>query len=435
MANDLLSSIKFEAKAADKCRKQVVVSIDQDTVKKEAEKATREYANYVSVPGFRKGKAPVAMLKSRYADDIKQELERRLVSSAYQKLAQDDSMDILNCGVDGEIKLEMDKALTFTFNVDIAPEIELGDYSNLKVDVEKKEISDKEVDERIAMYRTMYSNYTDVDGAAELEDMLKVSYTSDFKLADDANQFVKRQVEATENFLWLKEPEMIPGANALLVGKVAGDEVKIKAVYPADYREEALANQTVNYDLKVLAIQRRSELTDEELVAKLQAPSFEEFKATIKMSLERDCEDANNAKVLDAVGVKLDETVKDFELPEAFLAGETNRELRKLADTTVKSEADAEEFKKNMETHQKTAADSAKKALRRSLIIRKIAKLEKISVTEEEMNQQIAAMSSYYGYKVAELRNLLEKNGSIDEVHFNMLSAKVLQFIADKMNK
>lgn len=435
MANDLLNAINLEVKDGEKCAKQVLVTIDQDTVKKEADKATRNVANYVSIPGFRKGKAPISVIKSRYADSIKEELERQLVSAAYTKVSQDESMDILSCNLDGEVAIELDKAVSFAFKVAVAPEIDLGDYKNIKVEVEKKEVTDKEVDERIAMYRTMYSNYNDVDGAAEMEDMLKVSYTSDFVAPEDASAFVKRQAEASENYLWLKEPEMIPGANKCLVGAKAGDEVKFTAEYPADYREAALASKTINYDLKVLAVQRRSELTDEELVAKLQAPSFEEFKNTIKSALERDIEDANNAKVLDAVGTELDKIVKDFELPEAFLAGETNRELRKLADSLVKSEADGEEFTKNIEDHKKTAEENAKKALRRSLIIRKLAKIEKITVSEEEINQQISVMASYYGYKAKELRSLMEKNGSIDEVYFNMLSAKTLQFIADNMNK
>ena len=435
MANDLLNAVKLEVKDGEKCNKQILVTIDQDTVKKEADKATRNVANYVSIPGFRKGKAPVSVIKSRYVDSIKEELERQLVSAAYTKISQDETMDILSCNLDGEVKVELDKELTFAFKVAVAPEIDLGDYKNIKVEVEKKEVSDKEVDERIAMYRTMYSNYADVDGAAEMDDMLKVSYTSDFVAPEDASQFVKRQAEASENYLWLKEPETIPGANAALKGAKVGDEVKFTAEYPADYREAALAGKTINYDLKVLAVQRRSELTDEELIAKLQVPSFEEFKNTIKTALERDFEDANNAKVLDAVGAELDKTVKDFELPEAFLAGETNRELRKLADSMVKSEADGEEFTKNIEEHKKVAEENAKKALRRSLIIRKLAKIEKITVSEEEMNQQISVMASYYGYKAKELRALMEKNGSIDEVYFNMLSAKTLQFIADNMNK
>ena len=118
-----------------------------------------------------------------------------------------------------------------------------------------------------------------------------------------------------------------------------------------------------------------------------------------------------------------------------MLEAETDEALQRKAQETVKSEADAEEFKKNLDEHKKTAEENAKKSLRRSLILRKIARLEKIAVTNEEMDQQIAVMSSYYGYKPKELRANLEKSGNIDELHFNMLSAKVLQFVADNIKK
>ena len=434
MAKDLMDAMTFDAKEVVNCRKQIEVTIPADVVSAEAEKAAKAFASYVNIPGFRKGKAPVGMLKSRYADDIKQELERRLVSAAYQKVASADE-DVLSCGIEGSPKVEFDKEFKFTFNVDLAPEIDLGEYKGLEVAVETKEISDADVAERLNMYRTMYANYADVTDEAKAEDMLKVSYTSDFTVPETASAYLKRQVEAADNFLWLKEPEMIPGSVAALTGAKVGDVKEFAAVYPADYREADLAGKTVNYKVTVNAVQRRQELSDEELVKKLNAPSIDEFKATLKASMEREMEDANNAKLLDAVGEKLDAVVKDFELPAAFLEGETNRELNKLASAQVKSEADAEEFKKNLDEHKKTAGENAKKSLRRSLILRKIARLEKIVVTNEEMDQQIAVMSSYYGCKPKELRATLEKNGNIDELHFNMLSAKVLQFVADNIKK
>ena len=434
MAKDLMDSITVEAKEVVNCRKQVEVTIPADVVAAEAEKAARAFASYVNIPGFRKGKAPVAMLKSRYADDIKQELERRLVSSAYQKISNTDE-DVLNCTLDGKVEVAFDKEFKFTFNVDLAPEIELGEYKGLEVAVETKEISDEDVAERLNMYRTMYANYADVAEEAKADDMLKVSYTSDFTVPETASAYLKRQVEANDNFLWLKEPEMIPGSVAALTGAKVGDVKEFAAVYPADYREADLAGKTVNYKVTVNAVQRRQELTDDELCKKLNAPSVEEFKNTLKLSMEREIADANNAKLLDAVADKLDETVKEFELPAAFLEGESARELNKMASAQVKSEADAEEFKKNLDEHKKTAEENAKKSLRRSLILRKIARLEKISVANEEVDQQIAVMSSYYGYKPKELRATLEKNGNIEELYFNMLSAKVLQFVADNIKK
>ena len=105
MANDLMNAVKLEVKDGEKCTKQILVNIDLDTVKKETEVAVRNVANYVSIPGFRKGKAPISVIKSRYTDSIKEELERKLISTAYTKISQDESMDILSCNLDGETSI------------------------------------------------------------------------------------------------------------------------------------------------------------------------------------------------------------------------------------------------------------------------------------------------------------------------------------------
>ena len=160
-----------------------------------------------------------------------------------------------------------------------------------------------------------------------------------------------------------------------------------------------------------------------------------EFRALLKTSLEREAEAENNNKLIDAVYEKLDSQVPEFEMPEAFLQSEAARELRKIADSTVKSEADAEEFKKNAETHRAAAEQAARKSLRRSLILRKIARDEKITVTAPEVEEQVKGMSRYYGYQEKEFRAMLEKTGGIEELQLNILNAKVLSFLADNVKK
>ena len=102
---------------------------------------------------------------------------------------------------------------------------------------------------------------------------------------------------------------------------------------------------------------------------------------------------------------------------------------------TVKSEADAEAFKKETAKHNEAAAEAAKKALRRTFILRKIAQLEKISVDRNEIDAQISSMSRYYGYKPRELRNMLEKTGGMGELELDMMNGKVLDFLVDNCDK
>ena len=94
-------------------------------------------------------------------------------------------------------------------------------------------MTDEQIDERVKFYRTMYGNYAEVAGPAQKDDMLKVSYKSDFVLPEDASAALKRQVEAENTFLWLSDPETIPGCTAALTGAETGKEYTFKAEYPA----------------------------------------------------------------------------------------------------------------------------------------------------------------------------------------------------------
>ena len=142
--------------------------------------------------------------------------------------------------------------------------------------------------------------------------------------------------------------------------------------------------------------------------------------------MESDNEGARRSKAADAVYSRLDEMAGEFELPPALLAEETNKEIQKMAREQVKSEEDANKFKEELDAKRAEAETAAKAALRRTLILRKVAKLEEVTVEDAEMDAQLAMMSYQYGYKAKELKDMMEKNGAIEEFRIDMINAKTL---------
>ena len=435
MAKKLVDSIQMEVRDAQPCRKEFDFVVPADVVKSEAEKTVREIAGMVSVPGFRQGKAPVNMIKTKYDGEIREELQRKIMYAAFEMASKDEVYDIISCGIEGKPELKLDAEFKFTLGADVAPEIEVGDYKAIKVEIPKDAVTDEQVEERVKFYRTMYGNYADVEGAAQAEDMLKVSYKSDFELPEDATPAVKRQAEADNTFIWLSEPESIPGCIKALTGAEKGKEYTFDAVYPADYREAALAGKTVKYTVKVEGIQRRSVLTDEELAEKARVKSLEEFRDMLRKAMEQESETKHHNEVVEAVYKRLAEQVGDVELPPNVLQAEISKELQKIAREVVKSEEDAETFKKELETHKAAAETAARESLKKSFILRKIAKLENISLSQGEVDEQLNQMSRYYGYKEKEFRAMLEKNGGMDDLQLDLINAKVLSMLAESAAK
>ncbi len=427
----LIEAISFKVEETKPCQKKVDFTIDQDTVRREAGKTTREFTGMVVIPGFRKGKAPIEMIMSRYGEEIKSELKKRFYSAAFQKITEDKSMEIVSYGMPseaGEMKLDAEYQFSLTF--DVAPEFKIPEYKGIKVEVPAAEVSDEEVEKRVAYYKEMYAAYEDISSPAQKDDMLKVSYTSDFAVAADAPAPLVRQVQANDNWLWLSEPEMIPGAINALTGAEAGKEYSFTAEYPADYREAALAGKKVAYKVTVNTVQRRKPLGETELCEKMKVESAEKLRETLKNNIIRESEMKRRSEIANLVYEKISNEIGHFQIPPAILEGEIERELKRVVQANVKKEEDVEEFKKNIEAHKKEAAVNAALRLRRLFILRKIAEKEDIKVESHEFDGELKNMSKYYGYKEKELRSMLEKSGGLEDVHMDILSGKVSEFLA-----
>ena len=433
--NILAESVKVEYATPQPCCCEATFTFAADAVKAEKNKVVAYIGGVARLPGFRAGKAPAGLVASKFAGEIKEELRNRIMGAAFAKIEENKDLEILTVGFKTQPDMEQEGDLTFTLNMNTAPEIDLGDYNAITVELPQDAVSDEMIEERLKLYHTMYGSFADVEEPAKADDMLKVNYSSDFELPEDASPSLKRRVACEDTFLMLSEPESIPGAIAALTGAEKGKEYTIAATFGDDCGEDALKGKTVNYKVSVLAVQRRKELTDEELLEKIKMDSIDELRKVIRQGLERDSEAKRRQEAAEAVFKKLDEAAGEFDMPPALLDSENAKELQNIARTTVRSEADAEKFKAELDEHKKTAEAAAKVALRRRLILSKLAKLEGLTISDAELNDRITGMSYYYGMKPAEMRTALERNGAIEELRMEMAAEGALEKLVAKVLK
>ena len=433
MAKKLADVLQMECSSPNSCSREYAFTLPADAAKAEADRTLAAVAGMVQLPGFRPGKAPLGLVKSKYSAQIEEEMRNRVVSAAVEKVeATKDELLSLNFKSVPEFKAG--EEFKFVLAADVAPEISLGDYAAIKLDLPAVEVKDSEIDERIETYRG-YGKYAEVDAPAVAGDMLKVDYESDFTPAEDANAAVKRQAAAKDSFLWLNEPELIPGSIKALTGAEKGKEYSFAAEYAADYREKEFAGKTVNYKVKVQSVQHRGKLTDEEMLANTGAKTMDDLRGMFRKELEMEAAAKRRSEANEAVYKKLDEAAGEFDLPAGLLDAEIQKNLQKIARETVRSEADAEKFKSELDAHKAEAEKNARPALRRMLILRKLAQLEKVTVSDAELEAQVNGMSRYYGYKPNALRETLRKSGAIEDLRFDILSSKALDQLVAKILK
>lgn len=419
---------KISMKELEPGLQQVEFTAEQAEVEKERNVLAREVSGMVQVPGFRKGKAPMGMVLKKYSDHIKSEMDRRVMEQAYKQVSEKDDFKFVSVNVpEGqELSVEFDKDLVFCLNFDMEPEFELPEYKGIKISVPMPEVEDEKVEAEIAQMKEMYATYENVSEASVEGDMLKVSYTSDLELPEGSSPSVTRLVSSNENWIWLNEPEMMPGVLAALTGKAKGDEFEFTSEFPADYREAELAGKTVKYNGKVLEVQRRKPLEDEaELIKRAGVEDMDALKSSIVGRLKQQGMQEVRDKQAEAVIEEIEKSVGKLVLPPTMLKSEIENQLQSLRQAKKDEEVDADKL-------QKEAGEKAVKELTRSFILAKIAEKEDIKVTEAEMDMQMNMMSRYYGMKGNELKAAMSKSGRINELAFSMMQAKTRQFLVDQ---
>jgi len=432
---ELRAVIQTASSDTEPCKKKVDFKIPSDMVKHELETVIEDFKDYAQIPGFRKGKAPATIIKNRYMPQIKEELTKKFYTAGFEKIVEDEKLDVVTYSIPNEEKtpeINFDSDFAFTINFETAPQFEVPQYKGVKVDAPSSDVSPEELTEKMDYFKNLYAEYKSIEAAAEKGDMLKVAYTSDFPMPADASPSLKRQLETEEGWVWLSEPEAMPGVIEALTGAEKDKEYKFESQYPEKFREEVLSGKKVNYTVKVIDVQRKTPLeSEEELCHKMQVENMDALKERLTKSLSVEKERANKRVVAQAVFEKITSSIPDFAIPPSALSEQIEKELRAIASKEVKSDDDAEKFKQNKDKYLKEAEKSAKTRLRRFFIMRKIAQAEDIKVESNELDQHLKYMSGYYGINEKNLKQVMMRTGGLQDMQMDILDAKVSEFLAD----
>ncbi|MEI6054627.1 MAG: trigger factor [Lentisphaerota bacterium] len=437
ISNLISESVKIEKQTIEPCLQEVSYTVPSDKVQQCFDVMAADFAKHVKMQGFREGKAPIAIVKKTHKKGIEEEMLKELVSTSIRKSMTDSKEDVLTYTFvkDKTPALNVGSDFSFAVRFNVAPEIQLPEYKGIKVQVEHDLISDETVQKRLEYYKDVYGKLEKVEDVAKEGDTMKVSYTSDAVISADAKESLKRLANSELNYFWINQNNHIPGIDKALTGTKKDDSISCKIDFPADYEETEIAGKSVNYQIKVLEVQRKAPITsDEELATKFALKSIDEVKERIKKQMEKESEGAisyqKKMKVLEVITQNL-----DFPLPPDMLNDMINNELNYIVNNKINQSANKEETTKELQEKKEELMQEAKvgavKRIKNFLLLRKIGKLEDIKVSEEEVEKHIDSMSHYYGYKPEELRKKLVDSGNIEQVFDEVLISKVTDFIAD----
>ena len=420
-----------------KCAALLKAEISAEELQAERKNVIKAFSKNVNIPGFRRGKVPAAVIEKRHGNDVKQEVESRLINQAIQEALKDsDDIRVLNIK-SPKITTQDNGSVSVEANLITAPEVSLPDYDSLQVEIPKVEVTDEMVDETLTNLQQRFADYEDVEGRAiEQGDLVVVDYTStiDGKPMDEvAGENAKPLAKNDGYWIKVEEEAFFPGFTDGLIGMNIGDQKDITVTLPEDFPLEVIREKEAVFSVTVKEIKNEvlPEL-DDEFAKKIDPEQdIEGLKQLIKDDLtnqqERNQQNAKMNGVMEKVGDSA-----DFDVNDEMLQQETQATLNQFTQQSISQGATPEQLKEKQDEIIEKAGAQALRNLRGQFILQKVIEEENLQVQESELVQHIGALAQREKMPIKKFAKQLQKNNQMDNVRSNILMSKAVDFLVSK---
>jgi len=410
------------------CKRELELEIPAENVSKATEKVARDLARVARVPGFRPGKAPVTLIRRRFAEDIQGEVLQSLVPEYIEKALEEKKLiPITRPSVD-KVDFKEGEPLRFRAVFEVLPEFELGDYKNLAIHVDAIETGDAQVDKVIEDMRERAATFVPVEGRAAKDGDYVLIKLSGIPVGGG------EPVQADNIMCHIGAEETLESFTENLRGASSGETKQFRSQYPDDYPDQKLAGKAYDYTVEVQGIKEKKlpELNDE--FAKDAAgekggfSTLEEMRKLISKDLEAAKEDQQKTQAREKL---LEALVKqhDFPVPEALVEHQMNVRLERSVRALTAQGVDPRAVNIDwvaLRNHQRERAVDDVKA---ELLIDRVAEAEKIDATDEEVEKEIQALAEHSGESATALRARLTKQGVLDRMKSKLRSDKTIEWL------
>jgi len=407
------------------CRRELELEIPAEEVSKAAEKVAKEFAKMARVPGFRPGKAPISLIKRRFAEDIKSEVLQNLVPETVEKAVAEQKLSPVSQPQVDKLEFNEGQPVKFRASFDVLPEITLANYKSLEIEMPEMTLTDEDVTKAMAGMQQRAAAFTPVEGrVVQNDDFVQVKLNGTPEGGGEP-------LQAESVLCHVGAEETMEPFNENLRGASVGDHKDFDVNYPADYPDPKLAGKLFHYSVDVLGIKTKQlpELNDEFAKDVSDATSLDELKTKIRESLEHERDhrqkDLQREKVIGEL-VKL----HDFPVPESLVEHQMDVRLERVVRSLAQQGVDPRQVNVDWASLRHRQEERAKDDVKAELVIDRIATEEKIDVTDEELDHEIEHMAGHSGESAEALRARLTKQGALDRMKAKLRSDKTIDWLA-----
>jgi trigger factor len=407
-------------------KREIAVEIPATEVTRETEALIQKYQKLARLPGFRKGHVPASIIRQRFAEDIKTDVVEALVPRYFRREADKQGLIPVSQPRVSDLHIHDGEPLRFKASFEILPEIKVDGYKELRAEHPVIEITDAEVEEALNQLREQHATYSAIEGRP-LGDGDFAQVALDGKPRAGEGQ----PVHMDDVLVEIGGKNTMPEFTENLRGASAGEEKTFEVKYPEDTSDKRLASQTFDYTVRVLSQKQKTlpELNDEFAKELGDFTGIDDVKKRIRENMEAEKKHTAEHEAKDKLVAELVKR-NDFEVPEAMVDRQIDvrleRGLRALAAQGMR-----QEDMKKMDLNRLRAGqrDQAVQEVKATLLLDKIADLEKVDVSEEEINHEIEALAAQTKQTSEAVRARLTRDGALDRIRNRIRSEKTLNLL------
>ena len=404
----------------------IVVEIDKELMESGVNKAYLKARKSIMIPGFRKGKAPRKMIESMYGAHVFYEdgLEE-IFPEVYQFAVVDQGVKAIGRPNLTDMQISEENIVTLTLTTEVYPEVTLDDYKGLEVEKAEAVVTDAQVQAELDRMAQNVASSETVERAAEMGDTANI----DFEGFDNGVPFDGGK---GDNFdLKLGSGSFVPGFEEQIVGMTAGEEKDIDITFPENYHAE-LAGKAVVFHVKLNKVTATTVPAQDDEFAKdvSEFETLEELKNDIRAKAQAEAEKQIQSSFEQACVEKAAENLT-VDMPKALIETELDTQMERFAYQLQMSGYSMEQYAKMMggdvSTMRNAFRPAAEKQAKINLTLKKVAELEAIEVTEEEINEEFDKLAAQYSLELDKVKSMVP----VDEVKTSLQTRKAIKVIVD----
>ena len=421
---NLKSSKKLETN-----RYELEIEISKENFSKAIDKAYRKNIKKISIPGFRRGKAPRAFVEKYYGENIfYEDAINSIYPEAVEEAVKEANLEVINDKVDFDIvEIGKDKGLTFKVSLTVKPEVNIQNYKGIEIKAKPVEVTEEEISKELEKQRERNARFIEVtDRAAKDGDIVVI----DFKGSVDGVAFDGG--EGTNHSLKLGSKQFIEGFEEQIVGHKKDEDFSINVKFPEDYGAKDLAGKDAVFEIKLHEIKEKElpELDDEFVKDISEFDTLKEYKEDVKAKLleSKETESKNDIdnQIIDKVNGLL-----EAEIPEAMFENKVNEDINDFARRLQSQGLDMKTYMQytglDNEKFKKEFRPMAERQVKLRLALEKISELEKLEPTAQEIENKYKEYAENYKMDVEKIRTFIPEK----DIKMDLSCEKAIDFLRE----